>query len=420
VNRLFTGTFESLSHRNYRRYFVGQSVSVIGTWMQKVAQAWLVLELTDSGTLLGVTAALQQLPTLLLTPWGGLLADRFDKRKILLCTQVSAAIPALILGILTLSGHVTIWIVFILAVVLGIIEALDKPARMTFVSEIVDEERLTNAVTLNNIVQNVGKVVGPALAGITIATIGLGYSFLANAASFIAVLSGLWLIRPEHPPVDRGSMRSPGQLKEGFRYVRRRRDLFGPLMLMTTTGLFAYNWQVILPVLARDTFDGSAQVAGLMFTSMGLGAVIGGLAVAGSLKATTNRLVATGSIFAFVLLAAAIAPTLVVVLVLLFVLGAASTSFRAVATSLMQLRAAPEMRGRVVALLIMATGGTTPAGGPLVGWICQAYGPRSALVLGGVTTAVAAVATWRYMRRDDVAPKHERAVSVMLPGDITS
>ena len=418
-----SATFESLRYRNYRRYIVGQGVSVIGTWMQKVAQAWLVLELTDSGTLLGVTAALQQLPTLVLTPWGGLLADRVDKRKILLCTQTAAAVPALILGILTLSGHVTIWIVFILAVVLGIIEAIDKPARMTFVSDIVDPKHITNAVTLNNIVQNMGKVVGPALAGIMIATVGLGYSFLANSASFIAVLSGLWLIRPEFQQKSTRAERSKGQLIEGVRYVRHRRDLFGPLILMTITGMLAYNWQVVLPLLARDTFDGDAQVAGLMFTAMGIGAVVGGLAVAGSLKATSGRLVATGLIFALIMIGAALAPTLIFALIMLSALGAASVSFRALATSLMQLRAAPAMRGRVVSLLIIATNGTTPIGGPLIGWISQEYGARSALILGGVTTALAAGATFTYMTRKDPGTDEkvkELAVPTFLPGELSS
>ena len=418
-----SATFESLRYRNYRRYIVGQGVSVIGTWMQKVAQAWLVLELTDSGTLLGVTAALQQLPTLVLTPWGGLLADRVDKRKILLCTQTAAAVPALILGILTLSGHVTIWIVFILAVVLGIIEAIDKPARMTFVSDIVDPKHITNAVTLNNIVQNMGKVVGPALAGIMIATVGLGYSFLANSASFIAVLSGLWLIRPEFQQKSTRAERSKGQLIEGVRYVRHRRDLFGPLILMTITGMLAYNWQVVLPLLARDTFDGDAQVAGLMFTAMGIGAVVGGLAVAGSLKATSGRLVATGLIFALIMIGAALAPTLIFALIMLSALGAASVSFRALATSLMQLRAAPAMRGRVVSLLIIATNGTTPIGGPLIGWISQEYGARSALILGGVTTALAAGATFTYMTRKDSGTDEkvkELAVPTFLPGELSS
>jgi MFS family permease len=423
VRGYLSATFESLRYRNYRRYIVGQGVSVIGTWMQKVAQAWLVLELTDSGTLLGVTAALQQLPTLLLTPWGGLLADRVDKRKILLCTQTAAAVPALILGILTLSGHVTIWIVFILAVVLGIIEAIDKPARMTFVSDIVDPKHITNAVTLNNIVQNMGKVVGPALAGIMIATVGLGYSFLANSASFIAVLSGLWLIRPEFQQKSTRAERSKGQLIEGVRYVRHRRDLFGPLILMTTTGMLAYNWQVVLPLLARDTFDGDAQVAGLMFTAMGIGAVVGGLAVAGSLKATSGRLVATGLIFALIMIGAALAPTLIFALIMLSALGAASVSFRALATSLMQLRAAPAMRGRVVSLLIIATNGTTPIGGPLIGWISQEYGARSALILGGVTTALAAGATFTYMTRKDPSTDDtvkELAVPTFLPGELSS
>lgn len=406
-------TFGSLSNRNYRLYLSGQGVSVIGNWMQRMAQAWLVLELSDSGTLLGVTLALQELPTLLLTPLGGVLADRFDKRKVLLCTQLSAVVPPLILGVLTATEHVTIWIVFGLALVMGTIEALDKPARVTFISHIVSGKHLTNAVTLNSIVQNMGKVVGPALAGILIATVGLAYSFLANAGSFLAVVVVLLLVRPDralkHPEVGR----QMGQFVEGLRYVRSRRDIFGPLILMTTTGLLAYNWQVVLPLLARDTFHGDAQVAGSFFSAMGLGAIVGGLAIAGSLRPTINRLVVSGLTFAAFVLALVLAPTLIVASVVLFATGAASVSFRSVATSMLQLRTEPHMRGRVISLLIMATGGTTPFGGPLVGWISEEYGARLALAIGGVSTAVAAIMVFIYVRNG--SPQSVESRSAVTP-----
>ena len=408
-------TFGSLSNRNYRLYLSGQGVSVIGNWMQRMAQAWLVLELTDSGTLLGVTMALQEVPTLLLTPLGGLLADRLDKRKVLLCTQLAAIIPPLLLGLLTATGHVTIWIVFGLALLLGTIEALDKPSRVTFISHIVGGEHLTNAVTLNSIVQNMGNVVGPALAGILIATVGLSYSFLANAVSFVAVVVVLLLVRPDRALKHPEGSQHNGQFLEGLRYVRHRRDIFGPLILMAITGLLAYNWQVILPLLARDTFHGDAQVAGSMFSAMGLGAIVGGLAVAGSLRPTTNRLIFSGMTFALFLLALMAAPTLWVALAVLFVTGAASVSFRSVATSMLQLRTEPHMRGRVISLLIMATSGTTPFGGPLVGWISEAYGARLALAIGGVSTAVAATIVFLYIR-NGVSQKAEPPPAMVVAG----
>jgi MFS family permease len=420
VRRYLRATFASLHNRNYRLFFAGQSVSMVGTWMQKVAQAWLVLELTDSGVMLGVTAALQQLPTLVLTPWGGLLADRLDKRKILLVTQALCAAPALALGILTLTDNVTIWVVMALALLLGVIESLDKPARHTFVSEIVGNDHIANAVTLNNVIVNIGKVAGPAVAGILIATVGLAPSFLINAASFVAVLVGLALIRTGDLTRATPTPRARGQLREGLRYVRGRPDLLAPLVLMTVTGLLAYEWTVMLPLLARDTFDGGADAAGLMFTAMGAGAIVGGLALAAVLKATTNRLVALGLVFAGTLVATAAAPSLTVALGCLVVVGAASVAFRTVASSVLQLRAEPEMRGRVIALLMVAIGGTTPIGGPLVGWIGDRYGARTTLVVAAVGTAVAAWAALRYMRRHAVPatpdPAPTAPILELLPG----
>lgn len=374
---------------NFRRYILGQGTSVVGTWMQKVAQAWLVLELSDSGAVLGVTAALQQAPTLFLTAWGGLLADRVDKRKILLCTQTAAAVPAVVLGVFTITGHVTVAVVMVCALVLGLVESLDRPARMTFVSEIVAPERLTNAVTLNNTVQNVGKVVGPALAGVVIAWVGTGPTFLVNAASFVAMIVGVWRIERVTAAVPVG--RQPRQVLEGIAYARRRRDLAGPLVLMTVSGTLAYNWTVLLPTLARDTFGQDARAAGLMFTAMGLGAVVMGLAFAGVLDASTPRLARNGLAFSAAMACTALSPTVLAAYVLLVVVGGTSVLFRTVATSLIQLRADREMRGRVMALLILATGGTTTIGGPLVGWLGEQFGPRAGFMVGGVGTALSAV-----------------------------
>ena len=398
MRRYLRATLESLGNRNFRLYFASQTVSIIGTWMQKVAQAWLVLELTDSGTLLGVTAALQQLPTLLLTPWGGLLADRLDKRKILFWTQWAAAAPALLLGVLTATGTVRLWMVLVLALVLGSAEALDKPARHTFVIEMVGPRHVPNAVALNNITINAGKVVGPAVAGVLISTVGLAYCFFINAVSFAAVVAGLLLMRTELLERPVRAHRGPGQLREGLRYVRGEPALLGPLVLMTVSGLFAYEWTVTLPLLARETFDGDAHIAGLLFAAMGAGSIVGALAIAATLTATTNRLVASGLAFAVLLAGTAMSSSLPVALVLLFVVGAASVAFRAIATSWVQLRAVPEMRGRVMALLVMAIGGTTPVGGPLVGWIAETYGAPASLALGGIATAAAAGATLLYLR----------------------
>ncbi len=399
MRRYLRRTFESLHNGNYRLFFFGQGVSVIGNWMQKIAMVWLVLELTDSGTLLGVTAGLQQLPTLLLTPWGGLLADRVDRRRILLWTQSASAVPALALGILSALGIVTVWQIMALALLLGTVEAVDKPARHTFVMDLVGPEHLTNAIALNNTLQNSGKVIGPGIAGILISTVGVSATFLLNALSFAAVV--VVLLRIRVGKLHRRSLSSPqrGQLREGLRYLRRTPELKGPLVLMAVTGLLAYEWTVSLPLLAHDTFGGDASVVGLFFTAMGAGAIVGGLAAAGWLRATTNTLIVCGLVFSGVMLATSLAPTTAMALVALFFMGAVSVSFRALSSSLIQLRSDPEMRGRMIAILIVAIGGTTPIGGPLVGWLAEQFGARTALAVGAVGTAVSAALTWLYLRR---------------------
>ncbi|WP_036563969.1 MFS transporter [Nocardioides halotolerans] len=400
MRRYLRATFDSLHSPNFRRYLSGQGMSVIGTWMQKVAQAWLVLELTDSGAVLGITAALQQLPTLLLTTWGGLLADRLDKRRVLLVTQSAAAVPAVALGVLTLTDHVTIWMVMVAALVLGVIESVDRPVRLTYVSEIVDPARLTNAVALNSITQNVGKVVGPAVAGVTIAWLGIGPTFLINAASFLAMIVGLARIRREQPAPE-PLPRTRGATWQGFSYVRSRPALLGPLVLMTVSGTLAYNWTVVLPLLARQGFGEDARVVGLMFTCMGLGGVVSGLAFAGALRPTTSRLAVAGLVFSLLMCTTALAPSLTLAYVSLVALGGSSVLFRAVANSVLQLRAEPEMRGRVIALLVLATQGTTTVGGPIIGWFCEVTDPRFGFLLGGIGTAIAAavVHSWMGERR---------------------
>jgi len=402
--RVLGATFQSLANRNLRLFFAGQTVSVVGTWLQKAAQAWLVLELTGSGSLLGVTAALQQLPTLLIGLWSGLLADRLDKRRILLITQSAAIVPAATLGLLTLTGAVQLWMILLLALVVGVIEALDKPARHTFVAELVGPADLTNAVTLNNTVFNIGKVAGPALAGVLIAGAGIPFTFFLNAVSFLATVGGLLLMRTDLIHRTPPAPRQPGQIRDGLRYVRRTPALLGPLVLMAIAGTLAYEWQVTLPLLAHDTFDADPRVFGLMFSAMGMGAVIGGLALAGLLRANANVLVTTGLVFSAFLLLVALSPVLVLTVVLLFALGAASIAFRAVASTYIQLTAAPEMRGRVVALLLIAFTGTTPLGGPLIGWIGDLAGPHTALAVGAVGTALAAVATYAYIRHHSHDP----------------
>ena len=401
MKRYLRATFASLHIRNFRLFIIGHTVSIIGSWMQKVTQAWLVLELTGSGTLLGLTAALQQLPTLLLTPYGGLIADRFDKRRILIIAQAASAVPALLLGLLTASGAVTLWMILVLALVLGLIESFEKPARHSFPIEMVGPAHLTNAIALSTIVINAGRVLGPAIAGILITTVGLSASFMLNSLSFGAVVAGLLLMRPGQLHRSPPAQWAPGQLRAGLQYVRHQPEILGPLVLMAVSGMLAYEWIVTLPLLARETFGGGADVAGMMFTTMGCGAILGGLAIAEWLKATVDRLVVAGLLFSGVLVLLALAPTLAVAYALLFVLGAASIAFRSVATSLIQLRAGAEMRGRVTSLLVVAIGGTTPVGAPLIGYIADVMGARAPLMVGGLATAAACLVTHVFLKRQD-------------------
>jgi MFS family permease len=398
LRRYLRSTFESLYVRDYRLYISGQGTSVIGNWVQKVAQAWLVLELTGSGTLLGVTVGLQQLPTLLLTPWGGLLADRIDRRKLILYAQSIAILPVVTLGVLTATGLINVWLVMALALVLGIIESLDKPARHIFVADLVDRKHLVNAVTLNNIVFNAGKVVGPAVAGVLISTAGVAVAFLLNALSYAAVVVVLLLI-PGRPPCARPAFRVSGQLREGARYAIRTPGVAAPLALMTVAGLLAYEWVVPIPLFAVETFDGDADLVGLFFTTMGAGAVFGGLALAGVLQATPVRLIIGGMLFSTVLLITAFAPNVVLAMVSLFLLGAVGVAFRSIATSVVQLYSEPAMRGRAVSLLLVALSGTGPVGGPLIGWLCEEWSPRVGLAVGAVGTGIAAVCALLYLRR---------------------
>jgi MFS family permease len=404
VKPYLNATFISLRTRNYRLYFIGQSVSLAGTWMQKMAQAWLVLELTNSGGWLGITLAVQQLPLLFLAPWGGLLADRMNKRTILIVTATAAMIPSLLLGVLTLTHHINVGLVLGLAVVGGLIDALDKPARQSFPSEMVSAPHLANAVMLNNIVQDTGKVVGPAVAGVLIAAVGLPYTFFVNALSFLAVLAGLLLMRPVDLSAPDRVARGAGQLRAGLAYVRATPRLFGPLALLASVGLVAYNFQLLLALLGRETFHGDARTVGYLLGALGAGSVIGGLALAGVMRATIGRIVGAATVLAVLLVATGLSPTLTVAFGSVFALGAASVLFKSVASTWLQLTAAPAMRGRVLALLVVAIGGTTPIGAPLMGWLAEQFGVRATFMLAGVLTAIAAALAYVYLRRTAEEP----------------
>ena len=383
--------FAALAVPNFRLYMAGQAVSLVGTWMQAVAQSWLVLQLTGSGALLGLVAAAQFLPVLLLGPYGGLLADRVDKRRLLLGTQSALGLLALALGLLTVTHVVRLWMVFVLAVALGTVSSVDQPGRQTFVPEMVGRDRMQNAVSLNSVLTNASRAVGPAVAGVLIATVGVGACFLANAASFAAVLVALARIRADalHPAPPAG--RGRGQLRQGLQYVRGTPGLLVPLLMMALVGTLAYEFQVALPLLARISLHGGASTYGFLTAAMGAGAVAGGLVVAGLARTGLLPFTVAAAGFGAAILAAALVPSLPGELAAVAVVGFFSTAFMATGNTTLQLTADPQFRGRVMALWSVTFSGSTPIGGPIVGLVADGLGPRYGLGLGAVACLAATI-----------------------------
>ncbi|HEX3241260.1 MAG TPA: MFS transporter [Solirubrobacterales bacterium] len=383
-------SFNSLEVPNYRRYFAGQLISLSGTWMQTVAAVWLILTLTDSGIAVGLTTALQFLPMLLFGAWGGLLADRMSKRRLLLTTQALMMIPALGLLIVTATGVVTPWMVYLGVFAFGLLNAVDNPTRQSFVIEVVGPDRVVNAVSLNSVIVQAARIVGPAIAGILIATVGVVPCFALNALTFVAMilaLLGMDSRRLEEPPV---APRERGAIRAALRYVIATPELALPLALMGLVGTLGFNFQVVLPLLAKFSFGGGAMVYGALVSAMAVGSIAGAL-INGAHGRTGPRLIAGGALaFGVSALGAAVMPSLAFEIPLLVVLGGAAVTFAATINSSLQLAVAPEMRGRVMALYSVVFLGSTPIGAPLVGWLSQTYDPRVALLLAGISGLAAA------------------------------
>ena len=390
VGTLWRTTFSSLAIPNFRLYFIGQAISLVGTWMQMVAQAWLVLELTGSATMVGLVVAVQTLPVLVVGPYGGLVADRADKRRLLVILQLIMGCLALALAIPTLLGTVQLWQVFVLAALLGTTDSFEKPTRQAFIVEIVGPDAVRNAVSLNSVMVNGARVLGPAVAGLLIAAGGTGLCFLINAISYIPVAALLLLMRTDD--LRPGPRQEPerGQVRAGLAYVRRSPELAIPLVMMAIMGCLTYEFPVSLPVLAKSGFGGDSRTYGFMTAAMGLGAVLGGLYVAARGRTGVGALVRASLVFGVVVLATALAPTVEVALVCLVLVGAASVQVMAQGNTTMQLASLPQMRGRVMALWLVAFLGTTPIGGPAVGWVANTLGARWGLIVGALACFVAA------------------------------
>jgi MFS family permease len=391
----------SLRQRNYRLFFFGQLVSVAGTWMQSIAQSFLVLDLTHSGTQLGLTSAARFLPMFLFGPVGGVIADRMDRKRVLYLTQSLSGLLAAVFAVTVATHSIRLWIVYLLAVALGFVNVFDNPARQSFISEMVTAEDLPNAVTLNSVAMNMARVFGAALGGVIAAAIGLALCFACNALSFAAVLVSLAAMRTsELFPAERVT-RQKKQVRQGLRYVRSTPELLIPLVMIAVIGTLAWEFQVSLPLMASKVFHGGAAAYGVMASVMGGGAVVGGLISAARSRPRTRALCLAAVGWGIAILAAAVAPSMALELAALVFVGYGSITFNSLAKTTLQLAAKPEMRGRVMALWGLAWLGSTPIGGPIVGWVGQAIGARWALVIGGVAALACGVLALPALTRID-------------------
>jgi MFS family permease len=389
-------TFAALRVRNYRAFAAGSLVSNVGTWMQRVAQDWLILALTGSAGALGITTGLQFLPMLLFSPFAGVLADRYPKRLVLACTQTMLGVTAAVLGVLAVTGAVQPWHVYVLSFVFGAGTAVDTPARQAFVNEMVPRERVANAVGLNSASFNLARMIGPALAGALIAWMGsgvtaTGWVILLNALSYAAVLLSLAAMRARELTPTEPLARARGQLRAGVQYVRGRPDLLLILAIVFCAGTFGLNFQMTTALMATEVFGKGAGEYGLLGSILAVGSLAGSL-LAARRAVPRQRFVVVGAItFGLVEALAGLAPTYLVFAVSLPLCGLTALTVITSANALVQMTTSPEMRGRVMALYMAIFMGGTPIGAPLLGWIAEHFGARWTLVGGGLLTALGAV-----------------------------
>jgi MFS family permease len=399
----------AFSVRNYRRFTIGQTISLVGSWTETVAQAVLVLGLTHSGVWLGLATAARYLPVLLLTPYAGVIVDRGNKRRILLLTQSSLAVASLVLGLLVLTGAIRLWMVFAVALAFGVATALDNPARLAFVSEMVGRRLIRNAVTLNSTLVNVGRGVGPLVAATLVTTVGIGWCFVANAASFVAVICSLLILDVSQLHPSAPVQRVRGQLREGLAYARTVPDILAPVCMMVLVGTFTYEYEVSLPLFARGPLHGGATTYSLLIAAFGLGSVAGGLYCIRRPQTGVPRMIGASVLYAAAMLGTALTTRTDIAFVLLIVVGIASITFLTTGNSTIQLAALPDMRGRVVALWSTALVGSTPIGATIIGAVGDSA-PRFALILGAAACAAAAAVALAILNR--ARPKAVRVSQV--------
>lgn len=391
--RLVTGeTFASLRIRNFRLFFAGQIVSQTGTWLGMVAQTLLVLHLTDSGVALGLLAAAQFGPVLLLGAWAGVVADRSDKRRLLLIVQSLAMVQSFAMASLAFMGSPPLGAIYAVALAGGVLTAFDNPTRRSFVAEMVSRDEITNAVSLNSALMTGSRVLGPALAGLLVSTVGFGWTFVIDGVSYVAVLAGLLMMRTTELHPSPALERARGQVREGLRYARSVPQLWMPLVMMAVIGTLTFNFQVVVPLFVIKDLDGTDQTFTLLFSVLSLGSFVGALLVARRTGSSVRRVGMTALAFGVSMAMLAVAPNQAVAFLVGPLIGVASIAFMTSSTSLVQTESAPEMRGRVLALQAMVFLGSTPVGGPIVGWIAEHLGARYALGVGALACLVAG--TW--------------------------
>ena len=392
-------TFRSLRTRNFRLFFLGQLVSQTGTWLSMITQTLLVLNLTASGVALGALTAFQFGPMLVLGAWAGAVADRADKRRLLITVQSLSMLQSLALGALVLSGHASLGVIYPLAAVHGVINAFDNPARRSFVVEMVSDADLPNAVSLNSAVMTGSRVLGPAAAGALVVAFGYGWPFVIDGLSYVAVIAGLVMMRPGELNRAEPAPRQPGQVRDGLRYLHNTPELFVPMVMMTIIGTLAFNFSVTMPLLIEGPLGGGTSSFTTLFSIVSLGSLLGALATARRASVDGHHVVVGATGFGLSLAALAVAPNLAAAFVVAPVLGVTSILFLTSSTATVQLLADPVYRGRVLAIQAMVFLGSTPIGGPLVGWVADSVGPRLAVALGAVACLGAAVYGHRAMDR---------------------
>jgi MFS family permease len=408
IKKIGHKTFKSLKVRNFRLYFYGQAISLCGTWMQTVALSWLVLKLTNSGTALGITTALQFLPSLLFGPFAGLIVDKFNKRTTLIITQILFAVFALVLGILTANGSINLLLVYALSLGVGLVIAVDTPTRQVFTLEMVDKEHFQNAIVLNSTQFNLARVIGPVIAGFFIATTGMTACFFLNAISFAAVLVALISMDATQLKIIKPVSETKDQILAGFKYIKESPKIFSALLMMLIIGTLTFEFSVSLPMFAKFTFNGNANNFAAMTAFMGLGSVFGGFLIASRKKSTFKIFVISAFFFGISVLLAAVAPNLTLAYIFLIFVGIASINFSTTGNIMLQMESEPQMRGRVMAFWNMAFAGSTPIGGPIIGLVGQQFSPRWSLGIGGFSALFAALLGFIFLKKRSAQAKNLR------------